>query len=57
MSTYTTGDIAKRCHVSVRTVQYYDRQGILRPSQMSDANRVYTDEEVKNLNLLLYLKN
>ena len=28
MSTYTTGDIAKRCHVSVRTVQYYDRQGI-----------------------------
>ena len=57
MSTYTTGDIAKRCHVSVRTVQYYDRQGILRPSQMSDANRrVYTDEEVKKLKLIIVLK-
>ena len=24
MSKYTTGEIAKLCHVTVRTVQYYD---------------------------------
>ena len=29
MSKYTTGEIAKLCGVSVRTVQYYDERGIL----------------------------
>ncbi|MFR7719055.1 MAG: MerR family DNA-binding transcriptional regulator [Lachnospiraceae bacterium] len=29
MSKYTTGEIAKLCGVSVRTVQYYDTRGIL----------------------------
>ena len=31
MSKYTTGDIAKLCGVTVRTVQYYDSRGILVP--------------------------
>ena len=31
MSKYTTGEIAKLCGVSVRTVQYYDERGILTP--------------------------
>lgn len=31
MSKYTTGEIAKLCGVSVRTVQYYDERGILIP--------------------------
>ena len=26
---FSTGDIAKLCNVSVRTVQYYDKEGIL----------------------------
>ena len=44
MSNYTTGEIAQKCSVSVRTVQYYDKQGILSPSQMTDANRrLYTE--------------
>ena len=29
---YTTGELAKRCGVSVRTVQYYDNRGVLVPS-------------------------
>lgn len=32
MSKYTTGEIAKLCGVTVRTVQYYDKRGILNPS-------------------------
>ena len=32
---YTTGEIAKLCGVSVRTVQYYDDRGILIPSALS----------------------
>ena len=29
MSLYTTGELAKKCNVSVRTIQYYDERGIL----------------------------
>ncbi|MDU1478670.1 MAG: MerR family transcriptional regulator, partial [Staphylococcus epidermidis] len=25
MSIYTSGDIAHKCHVSTRTIQYYDK--------------------------------
>ena len=28
---YTTGEIAKLCGVTVRTVQFYDKEGLLRP--------------------------
>ena len=37
MSKYTTGEIAKLCGVTVRTVQYYDTRGILIPSELSEA--------------------
>lgn len=39
MSKYTTGEIAKLCGVSVRTVQYYDTRGILTPSELTEGGR------------------
>ncbi len=39
MSKYTTGEIAKLCGVSVRTVQYYDTRGILVPNEITDGGR------------------
>ena len=36
MSKYTTGEIAKLCGVSVRTVQYYDTRNILTPSELTE---------------------
>ena len=39
MSKYTTGEIAKLCGVTVRTVQYYDTRGILIPSELSEGGR------------------
>ena len=39
MSKYTTGEIAKLCGVSVRTVQYYDSRNILVPSALSEGGR------------------
>ncbi len=35
MSKYTTGELAKLCNVSVRTVQYYDARGIPVPTALS----------------------
>lgn len=57
MSQYTTGEIAKLCQVSVRTVQYYDKIGLLVPSQVSQGGRrLYSRDDVKKLMSICYLK-
>ena len=50
MLKYTTGEIAKLCGVSVRTVQYYDERGILIPSELSEGGRrLYSEDDYKKL--------
>ena len=50
MSKYTTGEIAKLCGVSVRTVQYYDERGILIPSELSEGGRrLYSEDDYKKI--------
>lgn len=57
MSEYTTGEVAQQCGVSVRTIQYYDRKGLLSPSSLSSAGRrVYDDGDVRTLEYILMLK-
>lgn len=47
MSKYTTGELAKLCNVSVRTVQYYDSRNILVPSELSEGGRRLYSEEIE----------
>lgn len=55
---YTTGELAKICNVSVRTVQYYDRQKLVSPSKISNTNRrLYTDEDICLFKLVCLYKN
>lgn len=57
MSKYTTGEIAKLCEVSVRTVQYYDTRGLLVPSELSEGGRrLYSEEDVKRLRIICFLR-
>ena len=57
MSKYTTGEIAKLCGVSVRTVQYYDSRNILVPSALSEGGRrLYTEEDLKRLRIICFLR-
>ena len=57
MSKYTTGEIAKLCKVSVRTVQYYDSRGILVPSELSEGGRrLYSEEDVKRMEIICFLR-
>ena len=57
MSTYTTGDIAKLCNVSVRTVQYYDTRGILQPTELSEGGRrLYTEQDLEKMKIICALK-
>ena len=36
---YSSGELASLCEVSVRTVQFYDKQGLLKPVAYSEGNR------------------
>lgn len=57
MSKYTTGEIAKLCGVSVRTVQYYDTRGILVPSNLSEGGRrLYSDEDLQKMKIICFLR-
>ena len=54
---YTTGEIAKLCGVSVRTVQYYDGRGILIPSELSEGGRrLYTEEDLRRMRIICFLR-
>ncbi len=57
MSKYTTGEIAKLCGVSVRTVQYYDTRNILVPSELSEGGRrLYSEEDLGRLKIICFLR-
>lgn len=57
MSKYTTGEIAKLCGVSVRTVQYYDSRNILVPSELSEGGRrLYSEDDLKRMRVICFLR-
>ena len=57
MSKYTTGEIARLCGVTVRTVQYYDTRGILVPSALSEGGRrLYSEDDVKRMRIICFLR-
>lgn len=57
MSEYTTGEIAKLCSVTVRTVQYYDTRGILVPSRLSEGGRrLYSEDDLRRMKIICFLR-
>lgn len=57
MSKYTTGEIAKLCGVTVRTVQYYDTRGILVPTELSEGGRrLYSEDDLERMKIICFLR-
>lgn len=57
VQTYTTGETAKIAKVSVRTVQYYDKRGLLKPYQVTEGGRrLYSQAEIKQLEVITFLR-
>lgn len=55
---YTTGELARLCGVTKRTVQYYDKENIIVPSKMTDGGRrIYTEDDLKQFQLVCLYKN
>ncbi len=57
MPQYTTGELARECNVSVRTVQFYDTKDLLKPSELTEGGRrLYSDDDLERLRLICMLK-
>lgn len=53
----TVGEAAKKMNVTVRTLQYYDKEGLLSPSAESEGGRrLYTDKDLVMLHQIISLK-
>ena len=53
----TVGEVAKKMGVTVRTLQYYHREGLFEPSAKSQGGRrLYTDKDLIKLHQILSLK-
>lgn len=54
---YTAGEIARSSGVSIRTIRFYDKKGLLKPSDYSEAGyRLYNKDSLETLQKILMLK-
>ncbi len=54
---YTSGEFARMAHVTLRTIRYYDKVGLLPPSRKSESGaRLYTGEDFAKLQQILLFK-
>ena len=54
---YTSGQFAKKAHVSVRTIRFYDKQNILKPAFVNEKGaRFYADDDFVRLQQVLLFK-
>lgn len=54
---FTVGELAKEMDVTVRTLQYYDKEGLLKPSTKSGGGRrLYSKKDMVKLHQILSLK-
>ncbi|MBS4535317.1 MerR family transcriptional regulator [Clostridium sp. D2Q-14] len=55
--TFSTGELAKLCNVSTRTVQYYDKKGIIKPSELSEGGRrIYSEDDLNRFRCICLYK-
>jgi DNA-binding transcriptional MerR regulator len=53
----TTGDLAKKCETTVRTVRFYEEAGVLCPEMRSEGgHRLFGDADVAKLQLIMDLR-
>lgn len=54
---YTVGELARWCGVTVRTLQYYDKEGILSPQHFTEGGRrLYSKDDLMSLQQIIFFK-
>jgi MerR family transcriptional regulator/heat shock protein HspR len=54
-STYHISSVASRYGLHPQTLRLYEREGLLKPSRSEGNTRLYTDDDLKQLELILAL--
>lgn len=53
---FTVGELANRVGVTVRTLQYYDKTGLLKAKYSPSGRRIYSNDDVLRLQQIMFLK-
>lgn len=54
---FSTGELAKLCNVSIRTVQFYDKKDIIKPSELSEGGRrIYSEDDLNKFRCICLYK-
>jgi DNA-binding transcriptional MerR regulator len=56
LTSYSTGELADKCGVTIRTIQYYDRKRLLKAEIGANGRRIYYDADIMRLIQILFLK-
>lgn len=54
-STYHISSVAQRFNIHPQTLRLYEREGLLKPSRSVGNTRLYTDDDLRQLELILNL--
>lgn len=55
--TYLAGEVAKKCNITLRTVQFYDVKEIVKPSSLTGGGRrLYTQNDLRQIQAVCFLK-
>jgi len=52
---YTISNVASTYHIHPQTLRLYERQGLLKPSRSEGNTRLYADQDLERLELILNL--
>jgi MerR family transcriptional regulator/heat shock protein HspR len=55
MNYYHISSVAGRYHIHPQTLRLYEREGLLKPSRSDGNTRLYSDEDLKRLEVILNL--
>ena len=54
---YTTGEVARICGITVRTVQLYDTKGLVTPSGSTEGGRrLYSSQDLSRMKIVCFLR-
>jgi MerR family transcriptional regulator/heat shock protein HspR len=54
-STYHISSVSQRYNIHPQTLRLYEREGLLKPSRSEGNTRLYTDEDLRRLEIILAL--
>ena len=53
---FTIGEFSKQTKISIYTLRYYEKEGLIKPQRLDNGRRVYTDRDITWMDFIKRLK-